>query len=473
MASQRSLRDWLDYIERQHPKSIDMGLERVREVASRMRLGRPAKRVVTIGGTNGKGSTVAFVEAIARAAGWKAGAYTSPHLLAYNERVRIDGKDADDAALVEAFEAVEAARLSPSPSGRGVGVRVRGNDASLNPDDSAEPSSAPSGHLLPVGEGKEISLTYFEYGTLAALWLFERSDLDLAILEVGLGGRLDATNLVDADVAVITTVDLDHQDYLGDDREKIGYEKAGIARAWKPLVLGEDDPPASVLRHAYAIGASALRAGSDFFFDRIDEQRWRWREVGYEIELPMPRLAAPAQLRNASAAIAALRALGEPIDEEAVRAGIAQANVPGRLQPFDRDGVQIVVDVAHNPQAARELAKWLRVSAEAPPAKAGRTYAVFAALADKDIVGVANALAERIDGWFLAGLADVNPRGSDVDAFAERLSATAAAAGERHRAVSEALAAAMARAKPGDRVLVFGSFHTAAAALEALGTANG
>ncbi|HJR72376.1 MAG TPA: folylpolyglutamate synthase/dihydrofolate synthase family protein [Luteimonas sp.] len=485
MASHRRLRDWLDYIERQHPKSIDMGLERVREIASRLQLGKPAKRVVTIGGTNGKGSTVAFVEAVARAAGWKVGAYTSPHLLAYNERVRIEGKDADDAALVEAFEAVEAARLSPSPSGRGVGVRVRGNDASWNSDDPAEPSSGASRHLLPVGEGEEISLTYFEYGTLAALWLFERSDLDLAILEVGLGGRLDATNIVDPDVAVITTVDLDHQDYLGDDREKIGYEKAGIARAWKPLVLGEDDPPASVLRHAYAIGASALRAGSDFFFERLDEARWRWREVGYEIELPMPQLAAPAQLRNASAAIAALRALGAPIDDEAVRAGIAQANVPGRLQPFDRGGVQVVVDVAHNPQAARELAQWLQalaggasaltafVGAEAPPTKAGRTYAVFAALADKDIVGVANALAERIDDWFLAGLADVNPRGSDVDAFAERLSATAAAAGERHRTVTEALAGAMARAKPGDRVLVFGSFHTAAAALEALGAANG
>lgn len=420
----RSLAEWLAYIERQHPKSIDMGLERVREVAKRLGSGKPAKRVVTVGGTNGKGSTVAFVEAMARAAGWKVGAYTSPHLLAYNERVRIDGRDADDEALAETFEAIETAR-------------------------------------------GDTSLTYFEYGTLAALWLFERSDLDLAILEVGLGGRLDATNIVDPDVSVVTTVDLDHQDYLGDDREAIGFEKAGIARAWKPLVLGEDDPPASVLRHAYAIGASALRAGSDFFFERIDDAHWRWREIGYEVELPMPQLAAPAQLRNAATAIAALRALGESIADAALAEGVSKASVPGRLQRFDRGGVQVVVDVGHNPQAARELARWLRAT------DAKRTYAVFAALGDKDVAGVVAALAERIDGWFLAGLADANARGLDADAFAQRLSGTAAAAGSRHATVAEALAAALAQARSGERVLVFGSFHTAATALAELDRPNG
>ena len=269
---QRTLAEWLDYIERQHPKSIDMGLDRVREVAQRMGLQRPAKKVITVAGTNGKGSTVAFIESIARAAGWKVGAYTSPHLLAYNERVRIDGADATDAGLVAGFEAVEAAR-------------------------------------------GDTPLTYFEYGTLCALWLFQRSKLDLAVLEVGLGGRLDAVNIVDADVAVVTTVDIDHQDWLGNEREAIGFEKAGIARAWKPLVLGEDDPPSSVLGHAYAIGASAIRANCDFFFERSDAGHWRWREVGYSVELPTPTLAAPAQLRNAATAIAALRALGKPISE--------------------------------------------------------------------------------------------------------------------------------------------------------------
>lgn len=421
----RTLAEWLDYIERQHPQSIALGLERVREVAARLPLARPARAVVSIAGTNGKGSTVAFVEAIARAAGWRVGAYTSPHLLAYNERVRIDGCEATDAELVEAFEAVEAAR-------------------------------------------GETSLTYFEYGTLAALWLFQRADLDLAILEVGLGGRLDAVNLVDADVAAITTVDLDHQDWLGDDREAIGLEKAGIARAGKPLVLGEDDPPASVLRHAYAIGAPAIRAGCDFFFEPVDDGRWCWREVGYAIELPMPRLAAPAQLRNAATAIAALRALGTPasaagIDDAAIMRGVASAHVAGRLQRFERDFVEIVVDVGHNPQAARELATWLA----SQPAAAGRTFAVFAALGDKDVAGVAAALAPRIDAWHLAGL-DAGARGQSAEALAMRLQGSPAGEGRRHADVAIALTAARAQAVPGDRILVLGSFHTAAAALVAL-----
>ena len=375
-----NLDQWLAYIERQHPKSIDMGLDRVREVHARLGAGRPARHVITVGGTNGKGSTVAFIEAIAREAGWRVGAYTSPHLLAYNERVRIDGCDADDSLLVEAFEAVELAR-------------------------------------------GDTSLTYFEYGTLAALWLFGRAGdefggLDLAILEVGLGGRLDATNIVDPDVAVITTVDLDHQDYLGDDREAIGFEKAGIARGWKPLVLGDDDPPSSVLRHAYAIGASALRIGCDFFIGAAPGEaestlpapgEWRWRELGYELDLPMPKLAAPAQLRNAAVAIAALRALGPPLEDEAIRRGVAVADLPGRLQRFERDGVDVVVDVGHNPQAARELAGWLQT---APVA--GRTHAVFAALSDKDVAGVAAALAPRVDQWHLAGLPEHAPRNRSI-----------------------------------------------------------
>jgi dihydrofolate synthase/folylpolyglutamate synthase len=416
----KSLAEWLAYIERQHPRSIELGLERVRTVAQRMRLGRPAKKIVTVAGTNGKGSTVAFIEAIARAAGWRVGAYTSPHLLAYNERVRIDGSDVDDAALVAGFEAVEAAR-------------------------------------------GDIPLTYFEYGTLAALWLFQRARLDLAVLEVGLGGRLDAVNLVDADVAVVTTVDIDHVDWLGNDRETIGFEKAGIARAWKPLVLGEDDPPSSVLGHAYAIGASAIRANCDFFFEAIDALAWRWREVGYSLQLPMPRLAAPAQLRNAATAIAALRALGKPLAKAAIAQGVADAQLPGRLQRFERDGIDIVVDVGHNPQAVRELATWLR---QAPAT--GRTLAVFAALGDKDVAGVVAALAGDIDHWLLAGLVEAGPRGLAVDAFAQRLAGTAAGNGERHADAPAALAAALAQARAGDRVLVFGSFHTVAAALGVL-----
>ncbi|MCJ0825294.1 bifunctional tetrahydrofolate synthase/dihydrofolate synthase [Luteimonas sp. 50] len=424
----KSLAQWLAYIERQHPRSIALGLERVRAVAQRMQLGRPARKVITVAGTNGKGSTVAFIEAIARAAGWRVGAYTSPHLLAYNERVRIDGSDADDAALVAGFEAVEAARA-----------------------------------LRQAQDDRDVALTYFEYGTLAALWLFQRARLDLAVLEVGLGGRLDAVNLVDADVAVVTTVDIDHVDWLGNDREAIGLEKAGIARAWKPLVLGEDDPPSSVLGHAYALGASAIRANCDFFFEALDAHAWRWREVGYRLELPMPRLAAPAQLRNAATAIAALRALGAPLPKSAIVEGVAAARLPGRLQRFRHDGVEILVDVGHNPQAARELAAWLR---QAPAT--GRTFAVFAALGDKDAAGVVAALDDDIDHWLLAGLVEAGPRGLAVDAFAQRLQGSAAGDGERHADVPAALAAALARARAGDRVLVFGSFHTAAAALRVL-----
>ena len=373
-----------------------------------------------VGGTNGKGSTVAFIEAIARAHGWKVGAYTSPHLLAYNERVRIDGNDAKDAELIAGFEAVEAAR-------------------------------------------GETPLTYFEYGTLCALWLFARATLDLAVLEVGLGGRLDAVNIVDADASIITTVDLDHQDWLGHDIEAIGFEKAGIARPFKPLVLGDDDPPASLLRHAYAIGAQAWRIGSDFFAEPVDAGTWRWRDVGFSMTLPMPALESPVQLRNAACAVAGLRALGRRIEKSAYAEGIASARIAGRLQRFQRGGVEIVVDVGHNPQAARALAAWLRTQ---PPR---RTLAVYAALADKDAAGVVAALADGVDRWHIAGLADAGPRGEAVDAFARRLIGTAAADAVQHADVAAALAAARAQAAPDGRVLVLGSFHTAAAALQLLG----
>jgi dihydrofolate synthase/folylpolyglutamate synthase len=384
-----------------------------------MGLGKPGRHVITVGGTSGKGSTVAFIESIGRAHGWKVGAYTSPHLLRYNERVRIDGSDATDAALVAGFEAVDAAR-------------------------------------------GDTALTYFEYGTLCALWLFERAKLDLVILEVGLGGRLDAVNIVDADVSVITTVDLDHQDWLGNDTEAIGLEKAGIARPFKPLILGDDDPPASVLRHAYAIGAQAWRIGCDFFVEPIDVAHWRWREVGHAVELPMPALAAPVQLRNAACAIAALRALRGRIDKKAFAEGIANARIDGRLQRIERDGVEILVDVGHNPQAARALAGWLG----GQPKRA--TVAVYAALADKDAAGVVAAVAGQVDAWHVAGLAEAGPRGEYVETFARRLAASAAAAATRHANVELALQAAIRQAGPAGRVLVFGSFHTAAAALRTL-----
>ncbi|CAD7722346.1 Dihydrofolate synthase/folylpolyglutamate synthase [Xanthomonas hydrangeae] len=423
MNATNSLSDWLVYIEQQHPQNIAMGLERVREVAARLQLAAPATHVIVVGGTNGKGSTVAFIEAIGRAAGWKVGTYTSPHLLRYNERVRIDGDEASDAQLVDAFAAVEAAR-------------------------------------------GQTALTYFEYGTLAALWLLQRSVLDLAVLEIGLGGRLDAVNIIDSDVAVITTVDIDHTDWLGEDREAIGTEKAGIIRAWKPVVLGEIDPPSSVLRRAYQLGANAIRAGSDYFFEPIDAQHsktqhWRWRDVAVTLELPMPALHAPVQLANAAAAIAALQALPVEVPHAAWAQGIANAQVAGRLQGIDVDGVQVVLDVGHNPQAARALADAL--GAQAHP---GSMHAIYAALADKDVRGVVEAVAAQIDHWVLAGLAGA--RGQSAEALQQRLQGTAAAQAPCHRDLASALRAVLAAAKPGDRVLVFGSFHTVADALHAL-----
>ncbi|WP_225764574.1 bifunctional tetrahydrofolate synthase/dihydrofolate synthase [Stenotrophomonas sp. Marseille-Q4652] len=417
-----NIEQWLAHIEGQHPQNIALGLERVREVATRMQLGQPAAHTIVVGGTNGKGSTVAFIEAIGRAAGYRVGTYTSPHLLRYNERVRIDGAEADDAGLVEAFEAVEAAR-------------------------------------------GDTPLTYFEYGTLAALWLFQREGLDLAVLEVGLGGRLDAVNIVDADVAVITTVDIDHRDWLGDDREAIGMEKAGIIRGWKPVVLGEIDPPSSVLRRAYLVGANAIRFGSDYFAEPIDETSWRWRDVSTTLELPQPQLWAPVQRANAAAAIAALSASELVIPQAAWAEGIASATLAGRLQAFERDGVEILVDVGHNPQAARELAAALA----ARPASS-RTLAVYAALVDKDVHGVVQALQPRVDQWLLAGLDGEGSRGQSAQALQARLQDTAAAVAPVHDSVGQALQQALEQARAGDRVLVFGSFHTVAAALHVLDT---
>ncbi|KGU57828.1 folylpolyglutamate synthase [Xanthomonas phaseoli pv. phaseoli] len=432
MTAPATLFDWLAYIESQHPQQIAMGLERVREVAVRLQIAAPAKHVIVVGGTNGKGSTVAFIEAIGRAAGWKVGAYTSPHLLRYNERVRIDGQEASDAQLVDAFAAVEAAR-------------------------------------------GDTALTYFEFGTLAALWLFQQSALELAVLEIGLGGRLDAVNIVDSDVAVITTVDLDHTDWLGDDREAIGTEKAGIIRAWKPVVLGEIDPPSSVLRRAYQLGANAIRAGSDYFFEPIDTQhaespqsdapRWHWRDVAVTLELPMPALHAPVQLANAAAAIAALQALPVEVPDAAWAQGIGNAQVAGRLQRLEVDGVQVLLDVGHNPQAARALAAALDAQAHA-----GSTYAIYAALADKDVLGVVEAVAAQIDRWALAGLEGA--RGQSAQALQARLQGSAAAQAPCHRDVAGAVRAVLDAASPGDRVLVFGSFHTVADALGALRSAR-
>ncbi len=424
----RTLAEWLEYQEHVNPHSVELGLDRVREVWQRMGAPAPARHVITVGGTNGKGSTVALLEAMLAAAGLHVGSFTSPHLLDYNERVRIDGANASDAALIASFERIEAARGA--------------------------------------GQDNAVPLTYFEFGTLAALDLFARARLDVAILEVGLGGRLDAVNIIDADVAIVTTVDLDHMDWLGPDRDSIGREKAGIARTGRPVIVGEIDPPAGLLDALAACAAQVERAGLDFQIERhVGGWYWRHRD-GSAMELPDPALAAPVQFANAAAAIAALHALlASDVSitprefYAAVSAGLKTARVPARLQSLGGDPA-LIVDVGHNPQAARALAEWLDVQ------PAGRVHAVYGALADKDVAGVIGALGDRIGQWHLAGLERATPRGLPVADLAAILQQTLPQASfDTQVDVASALAAAQAAAKPGELILAFGSFFVASAVI--------
>ena len=412
-----SLNDWLIRLERLHPTAIELGLDRVRRVAGALGL-NPNCPVLTVGGTNGKGSTCATLEAIFLAAGYSTGLYTSPHLLRYNERVRIAGHEAGDAELVAAFEAIESAR-------------------------------------------GETSLTYFEFGTLAAMLLFIRAGVDVVILEVGLGGRLDAVNLWDADVALVTSVDLDHQDYLGDTREAIGFEKAGIFRAGRPALCADPNPPASLLQHAQAIAADLRCIGLDFRYARAGASwTWQGRHAACQ-DLPLPAMAGAYQLRNAAAALAALEAVSGqlPVNVEAIRHGLRQARVPGRFQTIG-SAPDLIVDVAHNPEAARALASALD---DAPAA--GRTLAVIGMLADKDARGVIEALRGRVDAWWAC--TPDSPRARDAASLAATIRHCLPGADVNLAATPvDALAAARSAAREGDRILAFGSFTTVAAVLD-------
>jgi len=410
-AARRSLADWLAYIERQHPEAIALGLDRVAEVFSALKI-KISCPIITVGGTNGKGSTCALLEAILSCAGYRTGLYTSPHLLRYNERVRVAGRDADDAALCEAFAAVERARGS-------------------------------------------VPLTYFEFGTLAAFYQFARENLDALVLEVGLGGRLDAVNLLDADCAVLTSVGIDHVEYLGATREEIGREKAGIFRRGSPAIVSDPAPPASVL-NSYA---RLLLLGRDFGYQMQGAQWSYWGRGGKRAGLAHPALRGAVQLRNASAAFTALDSLRErlPIAMQDLRRGIAEAVLPGRFQILP-GRPQVVLDVAHNPEAAAVLASNLGASGFSP-----QTIAVFGMLKDKDIAGVVRAVAPRITRWHLATLP--GPRGarsSDLrkilleEKIQDRLF--------EYASVAEALAAARSAAGENDKIVVFGSFLTVAGA---------
>jgi dihydrofolate synthase/folylpolyglutamate synthase len=396
----RTLGEWLEFIERQHPKTIALGLERATAVWARMGV-RITAPVITVAGTNGKGSTCAMLESILRWGGYRTGLYTSPHLLQYNERVRVAGVDASDELLAASFAAVEAARA-------------------------------------------DTQLTYFEYGTLGALWAFAQQKVEVLVLEVGLGGRLDAVNVLDADCAVLTSVGIDHVDYLGTDRESIGREKAGIFRDGRPAVIADPEAPAAVL----SAPGKHLLLGRDFGYVDQDSQWSYWGPAGKRGGLAHPALRGAMQLRNASAAMCALDTLRPllPLGMQDIRRGLAEVELPGRFQVLPGKP-QVILDVAHNVQAAQVLAHNLASSGFAP-----ETIAVCGMLRDKDIAGVLQVLGPRITRWHLASLPGA--RGASAAELAQFV------AGDCFASPAEAFAAALERAGENDKIVVFGSFLT-------------
>jgi dihydrofolate synthase/folylpolyglutamate synthase len=416
----RTLAEWLALQESVHPKTIDMGLARVSSVARTLGVDKPSSRVITVGGTNGKGSTVAHLDALLRASGASTGMFTSPHFIRYNERIRVGGVEVDDAELISAFERIDAARGSTT-------------------------------------------LTFFEYNALAALVIFADRAVDVAILEVGLGGRLDAVNLVDADVAVVCSIGFDHRDYLGDSLEQIGAEKAGIFRSGRPAVLSTPDMPASVYSTLQTVGARAVVAERDFSWQvgsAAGPVRWSYRGIRVALDnLPPSALEGSIQYRNASAAIAAIESLdaGYTLNEHTVSQALRDVRLAGRFQVVPGP-VEWILDIAHNEPAARVFAGHVRERGFA----GGRTFAVVGILADKDAREIAAALEPLVDHWILCSLPGV--RGGSASDLANRLrlppdQVTLA------NSVEEGCEAARAATVPGDRVIVFGSVYTVGPAL--------
>lgn len=418
--SARNLEQWLSYLEQLHPSEVDMGLARVESVAQRLGLARIANKIVTVTGTNGKGSTCAFIESLAAQHNLKVGVYSSPHLLNYNERVRIAGQDASNDELCAAFSAVEAAR-------------------------------------------GETSLTYFEMGTLAAFWLFAQAQLDLAVLEVGLGGRLDAVNIVDADVAVITNIGLDHHDWLGDTRESVAHEKAGIFRAGRTALCGDLNPPEPILTTAAQLNTPLLLRGAAFDI-ALNASDWQWRGVdaqGQALELTaLPWLNLP--IENAVLALQAYAALDLPWQPQALRAGLTQAHITGRLQAVDiayqGRTLHLLLDVAHNPHAAQYLAQRL----ESQPCS-GQRLAVLGMLDDKDVAGVLACFTHSFSSWAVAALP--SPRSCTTQRLQCALQAQQAQV-LSYDSIAAAIEAQCAVATEQDQIVIFGSFFTVAQALK-------
>ena len=418
---------WLAYCERLHPQNIALGLDRVREVAQRMGLQFDCP-VITVAGTNGKGSTCAMLEAVALQSGYRPGVYTSPHLVHFEERCRVGGEIVKAEELIPHFEAVEQAR---------------------------------------VKDGKEVALTYFEFTTLARLRLMSLSRLDVAILEVGLGGRLDATNIIDADCAIITSIDLDHMELLGPDRESIGREKAGIMRAGRPVIVSDPVPPQSVIDHAAEIGADLWRFGKDFNYDG-DKQQWGWAGRGRRYAgLAYPALRGANQLMNASGVLAAYEAIrGKlPVTAQAVRTGLSMVELPGRFQIVPGQPT-LVLDVAHNPHSVAALTANLDAMGYFPI-----THAVFGAMADKDWEPMLTKVGPLVDRWYFTDLP--TPRADSAENLKAKLQQLQAQ-GVIRKDVSmqtfanpqQALDAAVAATEAADRIVVFGSFFTVGGVLQ-------
>lgn len=405
-----TLAEWLAFQETLHPQTIDLGLGRIREVLSRLNLPPVRAFTISVAGTNGKGSCVAMLDSILRAGGYRVGTYTSPHILRYNERIGIDGIPASDDRLLQAFDRIEAAR-------------------------------------------GDISLSFFEFGTLAALILFSEENLDFHLLEVGLGGRLDAVNVVDAEIALIASIDIDHQDWLGDNRESIGFEKAGIIRSGKPVVLGDPDAPKSVVDAAKEKGAPCYRSGIEFSF-RLEGQTWFWsggqRSIG-----PLPYSAIPGdhQFLNGSAVIQCLELLPDSyfVSEEAISEGLRKVHLPGRFQFFPGKP-PVLLDVAHNPQSVGILARHL--AKHYPDQK---IHAVFSVMRDKDILAIVRLIQDQIDTWYLAPLS-MTRAASPVELAEILHNAGVNRVEAGFSSVGEALASAQRASGPGDMILVFGSF---------------
>lgn len=436
-----ALSDWLDFLERLNPDTIELGLERVQRVRVAMQL-NPAFPVITVAGTNGKGSVCAILESILAAAGYRVGCYTSPHLVHYNERIRINGTAADDDVIVQAFNHVHQGSMQ-----------------------------------------SDTVLTYFEFGTLAAMHVFESQQVDVAILEVGLGGRLDAVNIFDSDCAVLTNVALDHMDYLGTDREAIGTEKAGIFRANKAAICADPDMPDSVRRHASQIGAQLMLIFQDYGYAPVEGHWDFWSPRGKRTALPLPALRGGMQLKNASAALAALEAVKDrlPVDMQSIRRGLISVSLAGRFQVLPpQQSVQttqktrptVILDVAHNPAAAQTLAANLHALKQWQPG--GETVAVFAMLRDKDISGVIAALSDEIDSWLLAPIQTA--RGACAGDLRDHLHKLKITRESYHIQefgnIEAAFEFACERAGKNDRICVAGSFHTVSVVLQYLERKN-